>query len=235
MTNQPTLDHFEAALLSSLREEVARRNRPAPSRRPRRLALVGSAAASIGAVVAGTFLLQPSAAYALDPQPDGDIVVTINSLKDADGLERALRDAGVEAEVDYDADLPHDLMLDDKEFGLGSGTEDGPPTAGGDAIDKEQVKVDEDTLLGDPEGPDQTEAEKHAKEYAEGAVGGGLPPEPGPCAMSIESRVGGGVTFRLPATAVDSDAVLHITTSGGGEDDWSWSAIMVQWEGGEIC
>ncbi len=234
MTTQPTLDRFEAALLSSLREEVARRDRPAPRRRPgRRLAVVGGIAASVGTVIAGSFLLQPTPAFALDPQPDGDIVVTISSLEDAEGLERALREAGVEAEVDYDAELPDDLMLGDDGFGVSAGTDAAPPKgAGSGGASEAEVEVSEDTLLGDPRGPDEKRAEKQAREYAEGTLGDGPPPDAGACAMSVEWNAGGGVTFRLPATIVESDAVLHITTGGGNEDGWSWT--YVQWEG-DIC
>ena len=40
-------------------------------------------------------------AYAVQPHGDGSVTVTINGLRDADGLERALRDEGVRAVVDY--------------------------------------------------------------------------------------------------------------------------------------
>lgn len=68
------------------------------ARRPRRLA--GAVAAATAALI-GAITLRPEAAFALDRQADGDVVVTIRSLEDADGLERALADAGVQAEVEY--------------------------------------------------------------------------------------------------------------------------------------
>jgi hypothetical protein len=37
-----------------------------------------------------------------------------------------------------------------------------------------------------------------------------------------------GVVFRLPATAVESDAVLHITTSGDADE---WAQVGIRWEG----
>ena len=37
----------------------------------------------------------------MQPHGDGSVTVTINGLRDADGLERALRDEGVRAVVDY--------------------------------------------------------------------------------------------------------------------------------------
>lgn len=235
MTDQHTLDRFETALLSSLREEVARRDRPAVRRRSgRRLALVGGVAASVGVVFAASSLFQPEAAYALDPKPDGDIVVTISSLEDAEGLERALRDAGVEAEVNYDADLPDDLMIDEVP---GDGARVGVGAGGSMAEDEfdgtveKKVEIDEDTLLGDPRGPQEELATERAEKLAEGALDDApLTDDLGSCAMSVESHAGGGVTFRLPASTVESDAVLHITTSGSD----NWSAIMVRWEGG-IC
>ena len=43
----------------------------------------------------------PVAAYAIDSQPDGDVVVTVYDLSDASGLERALHAQGVVADVTY--------------------------------------------------------------------------------------------------------------------------------------
>lgn len=238
MTDQPTLDRFEEALLTSLREEISRHDRSAPRRRPaRRLVLAGGVAASVGAVLAGSFLFQPEAAYALDPKPDGDIVVTISSLEDAEGLERALRAEGVEAEVDYDADLPDDLLIDEvpgdgARVGVGAGTGGSVAEDEFDGTVEKKVEIDEDTLLGDPRGPEEELATERAEKLAEGALGDApLPDDLGACAMSVESRADGGVTFRLPASIVESDAVLHITTSG---TDDGWNAIMVRWEG-DVC
>ena len=44
----------------------------------------------------------PSPAYAVELATDGDIVVTVHRLDDAAGLEDALREQGIDAEVRYD-------------------------------------------------------------------------------------------------------------------------------------
>jgi len=105
-----TSQSFEDRLLHELRLVVADRPAPAaaPARRSRRLrrplfgvAVVAAGAAAI-AVVAGTGSRTPSA-YAVEPQANGAVTVTIHSLQDAAGLQRKLRAAGVPAVVDYAA------------------------------------------------------------------------------------------------------------------------------------
>lgn len=106
MTTRAPLDGFETALLSELREHVTSR-RPAPApRRRRRIVAAGSALGAAVAITAGGLALRPDPAFAISPQADGDIVVTIHSLDDADGLERALRAQGIDADVDYSTDVP---------------------------------------------------------------------------------------------------------------------------------
>ena len=68
------------------------------------------AAAAVVAVVAiavtlGVVATGPSPAYAVEHTGAGDIVVTVTRLDDAEGLEQALAEHGIEAEVDYDAEL----------------------------------------------------------------------------------------------------------------------------------
>lgn len=70
----------------------------------RRIALVGGAAAVLlaGAAAGLPFLsggAQP--AYAVTANGDGTVTVEINSLRDAAGLQRKLREAGVRAVVQY--------------------------------------------------------------------------------------------------------------------------------------
>jgi hypothetical protein len=85
-------------ILSTPRQETG--VRPA-----RRFALAGALAGAAAAVLAvGGLTLRPdaSAAYALKQQSDGDIVVTIHDLSDADGLVRNLAEHGVTTDVTYD-------------------------------------------------------------------------------------------------------------------------------------
>jgi hypothetical protein len=103
-----TLDHFEQSLLTDLRAHVAERG-ASTARTPRRsrrwpwvAVPAGAAAAVAGAVV---FVLAPTAAYAVS-ESGGEVVVTITRLDDAAGLERALAQHGITAEVDYSATVP---------------------------------------------------------------------------------------------------------------------------------
>lgn len=94
------LDHFEQSLLTELRHHVADR---AGVRRPRRrVAALAAAVVTAGSVGAAALLLHPDPAFAVDTAPGGDVVVTIKSLDDAAGLERALAEHGVEAQVSHD-------------------------------------------------------------------------------------------------------------------------------------
>jgi hypothetical protein len=104
-----TMNRFEDRLLAQLQDVVAAR--PAPGvvapRRPRRarLALAGAGlatATAVFAIVATSGDVTPSA-YAVEPRGDGSVSVEISSLRDAAGLQRALRAAGVPAVVDYGA------------------------------------------------------------------------------------------------------------------------------------
>ena len=108
-----TLDNFESSLLTELRTHVTERAASGPSRRPigRRIAALAAAAAVAGVAVTGIVGLRPDAAFAVEPQAGGDVVVTVIELSDADGLERALAKEGVTAEVTYDATAvaPSDL------------------------------------------------------------------------------------------------------------------------------
>gem|GEM_PF-7025774 len=97
-------DSFDRALLTELRQ-VAAEGAPAPVRRTRkRWALSAAGLAAAGATAVGFTTLGSSSAYAVDETDSGDIVITIHELDDASGLEDALADHGIEAEVDYDAD-----------------------------------------------------------------------------------------------------------------------------------
>jgi hypothetical protein len=105
----PATDNFENRLLHELQTRIAERPAPAPAPAarparvlPRRVILVGGAGAAVAAtVVLGTGGSGPRAAYAVEREADGSVTVEINSLRDADGLERKLNAAGVPAKVDY--------------------------------------------------------------------------------------------------------------------------------------
>jgi hypothetical protein len=98
-TQPDDLDRFEVALLAELRSVVADR---APARRRKRLLTLGGVAATAAAAVGiGLAVGGSSPAFAVHQEADGDVVVTINRLDDAAGLERALAAQGVTADVDY--------------------------------------------------------------------------------------------------------------------------------------
>jgi hypothetical protein len=104
-----TLDTFEQSLLTELRQHVATRtsNRTEARTTLRRrwtVGLTGGGLATAAAAVAlslGIGVGGPSAAYAIESQPDGDVVVTVYDLSDANGLERALAAKGVHADITY--------------------------------------------------------------------------------------------------------------------------------------
>ena len=107
-----TLDNFEAALLVELRSHVADQMEPRPRGSNRRWTVgVVAAAAAAAAILAGGLSLRPTPSFAVERQPDGDIVVTVHRLADPEGLERALADKGISADVTYDdkAQRPSDL------------------------------------------------------------------------------------------------------------------------------
>jgi hypothetical protein len=104
------LDSFESALLGELRAEVTRAASVTQSprrgtRRWLRPGLAALAATAAGtAVVIGLGVGPGSApAYAVSHDASGDIVVTVHELRDAAGLESALRADGIDAEVTFDA------------------------------------------------------------------------------------------------------------------------------------
>jgi len=91
---------------SSVYDRVSLHTPPAGGRRlAPRLALGGAAVAAVAAgvlaVSSGTG--DTSSAFAVEPQGDGTVRVEISSLSDAAGLEKALAEAGVKADVSYTA------------------------------------------------------------------------------------------------------------------------------------
>ena len=99
-----SLDTFESDLLTALRDEVEARA-PRRGRSRRRLAATG---AGVAAASAALVLVVPglgvTPAYSVQEGNGGLVEVQVNRFEDADGLERALAEAGVPAEVNYVAD-----------------------------------------------------------------------------------------------------------------------------------
>jgi hypothetical protein len=95
---------FEDRLLDELRTVVAAQPAPESRTRPRRLRLA-FATGAVAATAAGVIVLNggdsAAPAYAVERQPDGSVTVQIRSLRDAAGLQRKLRAAGIPAVVDY--------------------------------------------------------------------------------------------------------------------------------------
>lgn len=75
--------------------------RPHPKAPRRVVAGAMAAAAAIAAAVVGSTTLGPSAAFAVEKDGDGDVVVTIHRLTDSAGLEKALDEHGIKAQVTY--------------------------------------------------------------------------------------------------------------------------------------
>ena len=169
MNDTSQLDTFESALLSELRREVAEHPAaapvPGPARRPRRrLRVAAVAATGVAASVVAVFGLGSaggSPAYAVDQDSDGDVTVTVHRLDDAEGLEKALADKGIDADVSYGADGSAgqftvsdpdgaDGQVPQGEGGLTMPTEGGggpetraePSTSGPDVINDECGPVD---------------------------------------------------------------------------------------------
>jgi hypothetical protein len=104
-------DNFEERLLAHLKAEVAERGvaaagvptTPAWRRRTPRLVLgAAGATASVAAVLvfsAGGG--NTSRAFAVEPQDGGGVMVKVYSLEEASGLEEALKDAGIQAQVSW--------------------------------------------------------------------------------------------------------------------------------------
>jgi hypothetical protein len=106
MTTQTT---FEDRLLDRLRLVVAANSAPPERgvRQPRRrrwpLAATGLAGAAVAAALIVVIAGGTQTAYAIDTQPNGSVTVHIASLRDAAGLQEALRRRGIPALVDYSA------------------------------------------------------------------------------------------------------------------------------------
>lgn len=115
MNNRPTthLDVFEAALLTELKSAVsdaataAPEGGPAPLGQPHLrqrkrwyipIAAAAAAALAIALLVPG---LGPTPAYAVSGRDNGEVSVRVTRLEGADGLEQALREHGIPADITY--------------------------------------------------------------------------------------------------------------------------------------
>lgn len=99
------MNQFESSLLTQLNAVADRRSAHKPLlRKPAFVALPAGAAGIAAAAIIGIGALSgASAAYAVTTASNGDVVVTINSLSNAAGLQSQLRADGIDANVNYDA------------------------------------------------------------------------------------------------------------------------------------
>jgi hypothetical protein len=213
-TAQP-LDHFESALLGELREHVATRSAPdvaaAPSRRHRRRWAVGLAAAAATAtavVIASPGGPGASPAYAVSESADGDVVVTVHRLEDAAGLEAALREHGIDAEVSFDPDdhlAEHVIQSPDGAPPLESGE-----GAGGTTLQREPDGSDGPKLeSSDEQGPDSGADPSDEAPGDPGGCGSGEPP--------TLAQDGDDWVLTIPAGSPLRDREVQIATSAGGD------------------
>lgn len=104
------LDVFETRLLAELRtiaEQPEERPTPRSAHLDRRRgpwAIAAAAAAAVAGALALVPTLQAEPAWAVSSSGDGRVDVQVNRIEDADGLERALADEGIAADVTYLAD-----------------------------------------------------------------------------------------------------------------------------------
>lgn len=106
MSPSQTLDTFETKLLAELRTAVQVQPEPiAFRRRSRAYAAAAAAVAGIAAAIAVPLTSGGSPAFAVQDKSDGSVVVTIDRLEDAAGLQDALAAHGLPATVDYHGGL----------------------------------------------------------------------------------------------------------------------------------
>ena len=100
------LDPFESRLLAELRRDVATAEARTP-RRTRRRGLAVAAGVAATAVVGVVLVpgLGTTPVYSVQEGNSGEIQVEINRPEDAAGLERALEEHGVAADITYLPDL----------------------------------------------------------------------------------------------------------------------------------
>ncbi len=218
-TNPRDLDQFETALLTELRHHVAARPvaetvfaEPTRHHWGRWAAGLAVAAATATAVV----IAWPggpgaSPAYAISENADGDVVVTIHRLEDSAGLEAALRDKGIEADVSFD---PDNITTKDgvTTFTLPDGGGDEAPPAEGGSTDLKQ-----ESAGGGPSLDSDTGAVQEARPPEDGELpaipdcggtGGGEP--------ATLTHEGDDWVLRIPAGSPAQDRPVQIGTMPNG-------------------
>lgn len=200
------MNTFESSLLTELREHVATRSDAVPARNRRSKRLRWSAlpvgAATAASAVAFVLLQSPAAAYAVDKSANGDVVVTIDRLSDAAGLQNALRADGINAYVNYDANL----------------TLTPPPPGAVTDTHSENGSQSSPTFTSEG-GPGQP---SHGMAVAGEAQNGCGPA--GPVNVSVTPS---SVTFTIDASDIGDSATLYITTGGS---QTGFSALQIRWE-----
>ncbi len=207
-TNPRDLDQFESALLTELREHVAARPAPdvvtAPVRHQRRFGRWATGFAVAAATATAVVIASPggpgvSPAYAVSQQSDGDVVVTIHRLEDSEGLEAALREHGIDADVSYDPNPGspyHYLNLPDGAIGDEGGTAEIRPGNGADGPKLQQSR---------PEASTEAIPVEPGDEFDPAGCGTGDP--------ATLSRDGADWVLRIPADSPLQDRPVQITTS----------------------
>ncbi len=100
------LDTFERALLTELRGQVATGRTATQHLAGRSVAIAALCLGAVGTTAA--LLSSPSTpAFAVEPEQNGDVVVTVHRMDDPQGLEHALAAVGVESVVTYDPKVTH--------------------------------------------------------------------------------------------------------------------------------
>jgi hypothetical protein len=201
MNNNTELDSFDRALLTELRL-IAAEGAPAPVRRTRkRWAYAGTGVAAAAVTAFGLTTLGSPSAYAVDEQGDGDIVITIHELDDADGLEQALAEHGIEADVDYRSDGLQATVIEAPDLPEGAEVERGDVFRGKSEAKLEGGGEVDQAVPGEPPAND---------------VCGGFDNMPFTSELTSDDYV---ITIPSDSVLRESDAVLRITTSGDLDDN----------------
>jgi hypothetical protein len=221
------MNNFEQALLQELRtvvaDRTASRTRIARLRRRGIVALPVGAVGVAAAVAFGVSALGgASAAYAVTKASSGDIVVTINSLSDAAGLQSALRADGINADVNYDGNGTPTPPAPGTPGVVSAGGEstsshggDGSAWGSGIATGARSLGV---PIPQHPSGTSATSASSGQASTggpANGPAGGpSRSAHGGPASVSMALSASGSATITIPASDLYNGDTLHITTSG---------------------